>query len=100
MGELDVELRHGALEPLHTVEDLDGLCVGVEPDFEWSRHAGHPTAELLLGVVEAVCHVVDWLVVLVLNKRVGLHGYRTFQILKRRRQTSFHRCLPDRAERR
>lgn len=51
------------------LDNLDGLCVWIEAHLEGSRHGGHPLAELLLGILEALGHEVDWLILLVL---VGL----------------------------
>ena len=66
-----VELRHQRLELVDRVQHLDALCVWVESHLEGSGHGGHPATELLLGVLEALGHVVDGLVLLVL---VGLQG--------------------------
>lgn len=71
MEQLGVHLGDEGLELVDRVEDLDALRVRVEAHLERPRHRRHPAAELLLGVLEALRHVVDRLVLLVL---VRLHG--------------------------
>lgn len=77
MEDLCVELVYKRLEFLHRVEHLDAAGVRVESHFERPRHGRHPAPELILHVVEALRHVVDRLVLLVL---VGLDGrHRRFE---------------------
>lgn len=62
------QLRHESLQLFDRVQlnDLDALGVGVEADLEGARHLGHPLAELLLSVFEALGDEVDWLILLIL----------------------------------
>lgn len=69
--DLCVELGDQRVHLLHGVEHLDGLRVRVEAHLEGSRHARHPSAELLFGVLEALRHIVDGLVLLVLVRLDG-----------------------------
>lgn len=66
MQDLGVELSHQRVQFVDRVQDLDALGVWVESDLEGARHGGHPATELLLGVLEALGHIVDGLVLLVL----------------------------------
>lgn len=66
---LCVQLLHQGFQFLHGIQYLDPSCMRVEPDLEGSGHLGDPPSELVLHVLNAVSHVVDRLVLLVL---VGL----------------------------
>lgn len=66
MKDLGVKLSDQRVQLVHRVQDLDPFRVRVESHLEGSRHGGHPATELLLGVLEALGHVVDGLVLLVL----------------------------------
>lgn len=66
VGKLDVELGYRTFEPLDAVKDLDLLRVRVVPDLERPRHRRYPAPELLLRVLEAVGHVVNRLIFLIL----------------------------------
>lgn len=93
MSQLDVKHGNGALEPLHAVQDLDALRVGVVPDLEGPRHRRGPPAELLLRVLEAVRHVVYRLVVLVLyrNDNKQTNKYIAFvEIANLKKKIVFH----------
>jgi len=69
--DLRVHLVHQGLQLVNGVQNLDALGVRVEAHLEGTRHGADPATELVLGILEALGHVVDGLVLLVL---VGLHG--------------------------
>lgn len=71
MQNLRVHLVHQSLQLVDGVQHLDALGVRVETHLEWTRHGAHPATELVLGILEALGHIVDGLVLLIL---VGLHG--------------------------
>lgn len=71
--DLRVHLVHQGLQLVHRVEDLDALGVWVEAHLEGAGHAADPATELVLGILEALGHIVDGLVLLIL---VGLHCRR------------------------
>lgn len=62
------QLCHESFQLFDRVQlnDFDAFGVGVEADFEWTRHLGDPFAELFLGVFEAFGDEVDWLIFLIL----------------------------------
>lgn len=71
MQDLGVQLRHQGIELVDGVEHFNALGVWVEAYLERPGHGRDPAAELLLGILEALGDVVDWLIFLVL---VGLDG--------------------------
>lgn len=71
MKNLRVHLVHQCLQFVHRVENLNALGVRVETHLEGTRHGAHPTAELVLGILETLGHIVDGLILLIL---VGLHS--------------------------
>lgn len=66
---LCVQLVHQWLQLLYGIQYLDPSRVWVEPDLEGSGHLGDPPSEFVFHVVDAVGHVVDGLIFLIL---VGL----------------------------
>lgn len=64
--DLSVELGDQCVQLVHGVEDFDALSVRVESHLERAGHGWHPAPEFLLGVFEALGHVVNGLVLLVL----------------------------------
>lgn len=74
MQDLCVELGDQRVQFIDGVEDLDALGVRVESHLEGARHGGDPAPELLLGVLEALGHEVDGLVLLVLVRLQGGGG--------------------------
>lgn len=70
MKNLRVHLVHQCLQFVHRIENLNTFGVRVEAHLEGTRHGAHPTAELVLGILETLGHIVDGLILLIL---VGLH---------------------------
>lgn len=99
MQQFGVHLWNERFQFVHRVQDLNAFGVWVEAHLEWTRHGRHPATEFLLGIFEALRHVVDGLVFLVLVRLYGRGGwlewtqFRFFaecvqQFTVRRQQTS------------
>lgn len=68
---LRIHLMDQCVQLVHGVQDLDALGVWVEAHLEWTRHGADPATELILGILEALGHIVDGLIFLIL---VRLHS--------------------------
>lgn len=98
MQHFGVQLRHERFQFVDRVQDLNTFGVRIEANFEWTRHAGDPSTELLLGIFEAFGDEIDGLIFLILIRLnsclcwvewtvLGLVAYSVQQLAVGRQQT-------------